>query len=101
MRKLEFWPDYAGALLWTDSGQRVPLDDVPLPPDLVAHANRWIAKYDDSRLPWEATRDDEWLSEGKRLFADLQRELLDHGFDLQADEDFWAPRDQGEEASGS
>ena len=96
MKKLEFWPDYSGALLWTDAGERVALEDVPLPRHLIDQANRWIAGYDDLKLPWEPTRDDEWLSEGRRLLADLRRELLDHGLDLQPDEDFWAPRDQEE-----
>jgi hypothetical protein len=93
MKILEFWPDYSGALLWSDNGKRVSLDDVPLPRDLIEQAYGWIAEYDDSKLPWEPTRDDEWLSEGKRLFVDLRRELLKHGFDLAPDEDFWAPRD--------
>jgi hypothetical protein len=97
MRKLEFWPDYSGALLWTDGGERVPLEDLPLPLDLINHANRWIARYDDSKLPWDAARDNEWLLEGKRLFADLRRELLEHDLDLQPNEDFWA-QDQGGEA---
>ena len=93
VKTLEFWPDYTGALLWTGTGERVSLEDMPLPRDLIEHANRWIAKYDESKLPWEPTRDEEWLSEGKRLFADLRRELLKDGLDLQPDEDFWAPRD--------
>ncbi len=99
MKTLEFWPDYTGALLWTGNGERLSLDDVPLPPGLVDQANRWIARYDDSKLPWEPTRDDEWLSDGKRLFDDLRRELLRHGFDLQPYENFWAPPDHWEGGS--
>ena len=91
MKVLEFWPDYSGALLWTDTGERVSLETVPLPRDLNEQASRWLVTYDDSKLPWEPTRDDEWLAEGKRLFVDLRRELLKHGFDLQPNEDFWAP----------
>ena len=92
MKMLEFWPDYSGTLLWTAKGERVSLDDVPLPRDLIEQADRWIADYDDSKLPWEPTRDDEWLSVGKRLFVDLRRELLKHGLELEPNEDFWAPR---------
>jgi len=94
MRMLEFWPDYSGALLWTPDGERLSLDDVPVPPELRNRADRWVAEYDDSRLPWEPTRDDEWLLHGRRLFEDLRRALLEHGFDLRPDEDFWWP--QGE-----
>ena len=97
MERLEFWPDYNGALLWTGKGERVPLDAVPLPQDLIEQAHRWVASYDDSKLPWEPTRDDEWLGEGQRLFVELRRELLTHGFDLQPDEDFWVPKDGAEE----
>ena len=92
MKMLEFWPDYAGDLLWTDTGERIPLEDLPLSEELVERAHRWIGEYDDSKLPWEPTRDDEWLSDGRRLLVDLGRELLGHGFDLKPNEDFWATR---------
>lgn len=92
MKTLEFWPDFAGALLWTGEGAPVSLDDVPLPRELIERAGRWVAAYDDSKLPWEPTHDDEWLAQGRRLFVDLRRDLLEHGFDLQAGEDFWVPR---------
>ena len=90
MKRLEFWPDYAGALLWSADGERVSLEDVPISSDLIEQARRWIAGYDDSKLPWEPTREDTWVTEGRSLFADLRRELLEHGFDLQPNEDFWA-----------
>jgi hypothetical protein len=89
MRKLEFWPDYTGALLWTSEGERVSLEDLALPVDVLEQARRWIDAYDDSKLPWEPTRDDAWLSDGKRLFVDLKRELRKRGLDLEADEGFW------------
>jgi len=96
MKMLEFWPDYAGALLWSANGERVPLDDVPLPEDLIERARRWIAEYDDSKLPWEPTRDDEWLSQGRLLLVDLRRELLPHGLELEPNEDFWTQPGEAE-----
>jgi hypothetical protein len=96
MKMLEFWPDYTGALLWTVKGERVSLEDVPLPEDLIERARRWIGQYDDSKLPWETTPDDEWLSDGKRLFVELRRELLTHGLDLETNEPFWTQRDGAE-----
>jgi len=93
MDRLTFWPDYTGALLWTEAGERLTLEDAALSPDFVERAQRWVERYDDSKLPWEATRDDDWLAEGRRLFADLRRELADRGFDLASDEDFWAAED--------
>jgi hypothetical protein len=96
MKRLRFWPDYTGALLWSDDGERVALEDVGLPRELTDRATRWIADYEDSKLPWEPTRDDDWLSEGTRLFAELRLELLELSFDLQVDEDYWAPRSPGE-----
>src|SRR3990170_99464 len=79
MTIVEFWPDYDGALLWDESGERVPLAELSLPPDIVARAARWIAEYDDSKLPWEPTRDEAWLAEGRLLFAQLRRELFAGG----------------------
>jgi hypothetical protein len=90
MKRLEFWPDYAGALLWSPDGERVSLENVPLSSELIERARRWIAGYDDSKLPWEPKREDKWLTEGRSLFTDLRQELLEHGFDLQPNEDFWA-----------
>jgi hypothetical protein len=89
MTKLEFWPDYSGGLLWTADGGRVALEELPLSRGLVEQAQRWVARYDDSKLPWEPTRDGEWLAEGRRLLDDLRRELARHGFELEPDEVFW------------
>lgn len=89
MTTLEFWPDYGGALLWTDGGEHVALDELSLPPDLVERCRRWIADYDDAKLPWEA-RDEAWLTVGRRLFADLRRELGEQGVELAPNEPFWA-----------
>lgn len=92
MTRIEFWPDYAEALLWTERGERIALHSLPLPGDLVEDATRWIRQYDDSKLPWGPSPDDDWLSDGQRLFAALRIELLKHGFELFADEDHWLPR---------
>jgi hypothetical protein len=89
MKRLEFWPDYSGALLWTDSGVRVAIEDLSLTPGLIARATRWVAAYDDAKLPWESSHDDGWLSEGRGLFLELRRELAERGFDLEPHEDFW------------
>jgi len=93
MDRLTFWPDYTGALLWTEGGERVALEDATPSPDLIGRAQRWVERYDDAKLPWEATRDDEWLTEGRRLFAELRRKLADRGIDLVSDENFWAAED--------
>jgi hypothetical protein len=98
MRTLEFWPDYSGAMLWTDRGELVRLEQLPLPPELLERSHRWTSQYDDSKLPWEATRDDEWLSEGKRLFVALRLELLNHDIDVRPGEAFWLAHDESEEA---
>lgn len=94
MTTLEFWPDYGGALLWDERGERVPLDELSLPSELVARAAHWIAAYDDAKLPWEPTRDEAWLVEGRRLFVDLRRELLARGLELEPNEPFWAEPDE-------
>jgi hypothetical protein len=88
--KLEFWPDYGGALLWSADGERVALEDLPLSRELVEHARSWVARYEESKLPWEPTRDEAWLAEGRRLLDDLRRVLGPHGFELEPDERFWA-----------
>lgn len=90
MTTFEFWPDYGGALLWTDGGERVSLDELSLPVDLVERARRWIVDYDDSKLPWEPTRDEAWLGEGRRVFAELRGALLERGIELEPNEEFWA-----------
>jgi hypothetical protein len=48
-----------------------------------------VALYDDSKMPWQPSRDDDWISEGRSLLDELQRELFGHGIDLQPDEEIW------------
>ncbi len=93
VKTFEFWPDYGGALLWTANGERVALEDMHLSQGLVERARRWIDTYDDSKLPWEPTRDAAWVSAGRLLFVDLRRELLEHGIDLEPNEEFWTQFD--------
>jgi hypothetical protein len=97
MTTFEFWPDHGGALLWTDGGERVSLDELPLPPDLVERARSWVADYDDAKLPWEPTRDEAWLGEGRRLFVDLRRALLERDIELEPNEEFWGRVRLGED----
>lgn len=93
MRRIEFWPDYSDALLFTDRGLRIALDSLALPDPLIATALRWVRDYDDSKLPWETTRDESWLSEGRRLYAALRTELAGQGLELVAGEDYWVSTD--------
>ena len=86
--KLEFWPDYGGALLWA-AGERVDLRELPLSPDLVGPASVWLADYDDAKLPWEPTRDDAWLAQGRHVFGALRDALWEHRIELVAGEDHW------------
>ena len=85
---MEFWPDYGGALLWA-AGERVGLDEVPLPESLRLEARRWLVDYDDSKMPWEPTVDEAWLSEGRRLFQAMRELLVQQGVELIAGEDHW------------
>ena len=43
MTIVEFWPDYDGALLWDESGERVPLAELSLPPDGMPIADMLVA----------------------------------------------------------
>ena len=89
MRRLEFWPDYGGGLLWSETGVSVDLDSLSLPDALRREAARWIEGYDDTKLPWESTHDDGWLAEGRRLFAALRLELEVRSIELVTNEDHW------------
>ena len=88
--RLEFWPDYGGALLWS-GGAQVSLATLPLSPELVAAVGQWLAEYDDAKLPWEPTRDETWLAAGRGVFDALRDALWAHGIELVAGETHWRP----------
>jgi hypothetical protein len=90
-RKLEFWPDYSGALLWDEEGKQVALESVPVTVPLREDAAVWLSEYDDSKLPWEPTADQEWLARGRMLLNDLRLALGPHGIEVNPDEDYWEP----------
>jgi ketosteroid isomerase-like protein len=75
-RRLEFWPDYEGALLH-DGAARVRLAVLPLPSDLIDRASRWVAAYDDASVSGPDA-DEGWLAEGRLLFAVLRDALAIH-----------------------
>ncbi len=58
---------------------------------LVDEAARWTERYDDSKLPWEPTRDDAWLADGRRLFVALRAALAELGIELVAGEGIRLP----------
>jgi hypothetical protein len=86
--RLEFWPDYAGALLHR-AGKSVLLDDLPLPADLVERATAWVGRYDDSKLPFGDSPDPGWLTEGRAIFAALRASLATAGVALEDWEGIW------------
>ena len=88
-RTLEFWPDYSGALLWDAGGREVALESLPIAPRLRKAVTRWMSEYDDSKLPWEPTADQEWLAQGRALLKDLQLALGPHGIEIEPDEQYW------------
>ncbi len=51
----------------------------------------WLSEYDDSKLPWEPTADEEWLARGRSLLSDLRLALSPHGIEVNPDEDYWEP----------
>ena len=89
MRNLEFWPDYDGTVISDEVGEPVDLDSLSLPDTLRIEVVSWVERYDDTRLPWEATHDDAWLAEGRRLFVALRDALAEQGIALVAGEDYW------------
>jgi hypothetical protein len=55
MGRLEFWPDYGGALLWTQAGEPLELASLALPAALRHEAVRWVERYDDNQAHREET----------------------------------------------
>lgn len=88
MRTLEFWPDYGGVLLH-DAGAAVAPASLHLPPELVARASSWVARYDDARLEPES-RDDAWIAEGQALFLELRTALRAKSIELTDWEGYWS-----------
>jgi hypothetical protein len=86
-RRLEFWPDYSGALLH-ENGIVVSLEALPLARAERDRAATWVDQYDDSTLPWESA-DGEWLAEGRALFAILRDSLARHGIVVFDWEGLW------------
>lgn len=87
-RRLELWPDCGGALLH-DGGVPGPLAALPVQPDVVDRATRWLAEYDDAKA--DATDPDEaWLAEGRALFEVLRASLAAHDIVLFDWEGLWA-----------
>ena len=86
-RKVEFWPDNGGALLFDDGGQ-VPLGRLPISPELAMRAQVWVAGYDETKLPWEGG-DREWLAEGRAVFDVLRDTLAAHAIELTDWEGLW------------
>jgi hypothetical protein len=41
-------------------------------------------------MPWEGSRDEAWLAEGRRLFAEIRVELEASDIELVTTEDHWA-----------
>lgn len=71
-----------------DGGTAVPLDSLPVPPEVASRATAWVHQYDESKLPWE-DGDSEWLAEGRALFVILRETLAGHEIDIFDDEGLW------------
>jgi hypothetical protein len=87
MRRIEFWPDYGGALLH-EEGQRLAIDAFDVPEQLVADLRAWLGEYDDAKLE-PATRDAAWMSRGQGLFDRLQDALRPAEVALVDWEGYW------------
>jgi hypothetical protein len=87
-RRIEFWPDYGGALLF-EGGARMPLADMAIPADVADRATAWLATYDDAKLDG-TDPDAAWMAEGRALYALLRGVLADDGVELVDWEGIWA-----------
>jgi hypothetical protein len=88
MRRIEFWPDYGQALLFSD-GAPVDIDGLGLPAGVLAVVGAWLGAYDDAKLESGAL-DDAWIGEGKRIFALLRSLLAADGIELTDWEGYWS-----------
>ena len=86
---VEFWPDYSGALLH-GAGAPVQLTEFPIPADVVIRAAAWLGRYDDSKLPFGDHPDDDWMAEGRALFAVIGKGLAADDITLIDWEGIWA-----------
>ncbi|HLO35894.1 MAG TPA: hypothetical protein VK194_07420 [Candidatus Deferrimicrobium sp.] len=92
--RVEFWPDYAGALLHV-AGRPLPLDGLSLQDAVVERATAWVRQYDDSKLPFGDRRDDAWLAEGRAIFELLRMHLATQDIALDDWEGIWTPQTPG------
>ena len=86
-RVLEFWPEYNSGPLWSDDGQSIDLDSLPLSSELRDRLRHWNARYDDSLLPFDQN-DTEWLVEGRCLLTDT-RASLGESYEVVVTEPWW------------
>ncbi|PWC05132.1 hypothetical protein DCE94_02160 [Agromyces badenianii] len=91
LRTLEWWPDYGGDLFFLRSGAggaRIALEEVGLPTGLREPIQRWLLRYDDSRLPIDGPGDAVWIEEGVRLLAAARTEVADR-YAVVVPEEWW------------
>lgn len=91
LRTLEWWPDYSGDLFFLRSGAggaRIALEEVGLPTGLREATQRWLRRYDDSRLPIDGPGDPVWIEEGVRLLAAARTEVADR-YAIVVTEEWW------------
>jgi hypothetical protein len=86
---VEFWPDYSGALLHS-AGKVIDIAALPVPPDVAIRATEWVNGYDDSKLPFGDRPDEDWIAEGRLLFAMLREYLAASDVRLIDWEGIWA-----------
>ena len=67
------------------------LESLPVAATLREKAAVWLTEYDDSKLPWEPTADQEWLAQARTLLIDLRLALGPHDIEVNPDEDYWEP----------
>jgi hypothetical protein len=84
--RLKVWPDYgAPSPLW-DGGEAVNLQSLPLPEDFRNRLSSLNAAYEESKVPIDATGDQQYLTEGQRLLNEVR---LDGQYEVVTHEDWW------------
>lgn len=66
----------------------MPLDALPLPPEVIVRTAKWVDRYDDARLD-RTDGDREWLAEGRALFGILRDALAVHDIVVVDWEGLW------------